>query len=159
MVEHQPCPCRVTQAMDPVSSILSIISFGLSVLQAAESLSKLIKAAPDQLQALQDSCTAVTLLLHRLEKVHSRRPYNSMDHSETNQPNQLWIHIARYLEDVDSAFKKLVESIENIGEGRLRRFASCLRKWYSKRDGLETVAKKISVLQTSLHMMVNLTNS
>ena len=145
--------------MDPASSIVSIISFGFSVFRTVESLREYIKAAPDQLQALQDSCTAATLLLGRLEQIHRRRPYNSTDTSEIKQPDQLWINIARYMKDVDAALKELAESVQNNRKGRFRRLASCLRKWYFKRDEVENVAKRLSILQLSLLMMVNFTNS
>ena len=142
--------------MDPVSSIVGIITFGFTVFKKVESLREYIKAAPDQLQALQDSCTAAALLLRRLEQVNEHVSYLP---TNIEQLQQLWSNVARYLEDIDAAIKKLNKSVKSNEKGRFRRFTIYLRKWYFKPDEVENLAKKLSVLQGSLLMMVNFTNS
>ena len=147
--------------MDPVGSTVGIITFGFTVFRQLESLREFINAAPNQLQALQDSCTATTLLLRRAEQIYERMP--DLDQSTATlrieQLDQLWSNVDRYLKDIDAILKKLSGSISGNGKGRVRRVAIRLRKWLFKPNEVENVAKRLSILQLSLLMMVNFTNS
>lgn len=62
----------VHDTMDPASAIIGIVSFGFTVFAKVNEIRKDIKGAPDKVQALQDACIGVELLLSRLSTTTAR---------------------------------------------------------------------------------------
>ena len=144
----------IQHIMDSASAIVGIVSFGFVVFSKANDLRKAIKDAPDRVQALQDSCVVVTLLLSKLQVSGG---HNALSCSpEGDRYLQALCEKANVcLMDVDAAVKKVrVVSIGNIN-GRTRKLRLHWRKWVANKGKLNDLEKKMMELRKALCEMLD----
>lgn len=142
--------------MDPASAIIGIVSFGFTVLKKINDMRKDIKGAPKQLQALQQSCGSLQLLLATLDTTRSRPipyPPEAASHIQC-----LCASARECLEDVNAIISKV--TIQPIStSGALGPPKVSLKKWLMKKNDLEDTSKRLKELRETLTVMVNFIHS
>ena len=135
--------------MDPASAVIGIVSFSCTVFGKINEMRKAIKAAPDDLQSLEDSCFLAELSLEQIRAMGI--PESSR--VDATRLERLCNNVQRQLEDVDVIVDKV--TVAAAVQGNRARERSIRRvKWLMKKDDLDSIARKLKELQITLALMV-----
>ena len=137
--------------MDPASAIIGIVSFGSGVFGKANDLRKAIKDAPDRVQALQDSCDVVTLLLSKLQASGGHSAL-SCSPEGTRYLQALCDKSNVCLMDVNTAVTQVLSG-GNIN-GRTPKLRLRGRKLITNKEKLDDLEKKMMELRKALCEML-----
>lgn len=148
--------------MDPASAIIGIVSFGFTVFRKVNEVRKAIKAAPGQLEALQDSCDVIEMFLNRLKTMQAGLlNLATLDDSRSMEQAHLELlcrKAKRCLEEVDEALDRVV--VRGAASPGVRT-STTIRKirWIMRKDDLEEISRKIRELRDALNVMLDFMHS
>ena len=134
--------------MDPASAVISLISFGFTVVGQINRLRKAIKDAPEHVHALHDSSIAVSLLLSRLQVSETRTLLRAPQ--AAGYVESLCERSQRSLEEASGILEKIVRPRavdDNSGNARPH---IILKRWIISRDKLERVGRILGEVRKSL---------
>lgn len=145
--------------MDPVSAIVSIVSFGFTIVKKINDVRKDIKGAPDQVRALQQSCGSIQLiLLTTLDTTTSRAipcTPEAVPHLQC-----LCASARECLVEVNTVINKVTTpSTATTGRGGSATIKVPIKKWLIKKNDIDEASKRLKELEGALMVMVNFMHS
>ncbi|KAI0090454.1 hypothetical protein BDY19DRAFT_773051 [Irpex rosettiformis] len=141
--------------MDPASATISIVSFGFTVFNRVNEVRKAIKAAPEQLQALQESCLVIDLYLNKLQAAQTLTL--SRTTKEMAYLDLLCRRARHHLEQVDHALNNVLVHSSRGGEIKARSLNRF--RWFLMKNDLEGISRKVKESQDALGMMLEFMHS
>lgn len=137
--------------MEPASAVIGIVSFGFTVFEKVNEIHKSIKGAPQQVQALQDTCNTVEMLLRKLRSLETQIVPHSEDDLITLK--RLCERSQRCLEEVEKVVDKVIA--KNPGRSSGSEMKIRLRKWVLNKHDLEDTSKKLKEVREALRVMMD----
>lgn len=134
--------------MDPASAIIGIVSFGLTVFKEINEIRKDFKDAPEQVQALQDECIGIEILLDTLSTVSPEAVPKS--------PRTV-AHLTRLSDKARGLLEEVREMTKKI-TSRANLNQVTFGKWITKRGDLKEMSQKLKDLMETLELMLHCIN-
>lgn len=148
---------RYNCVMDPASAIISIVSFGFTVLKKINDVRKDVKGAPEQVRSLQQLCCSIQLLLTTLDTTKSHTtPYapEAAPHLQC-----LCASARECLEEVNTIIRKVTTQPTSTSPGASGAPKVSLKRWLMKKNDFDDASRKLRELRDTLTVMVNYMHS
>ena len=139
--------------MDPASAIITFVSTGFTIIGKINEIRKAIRDAPKQVQALQDSSVAVSLLLSRIQVAGSRGISQSLQVDTYFE--SLHNKSQECLLKVDETVERIVVQSSTEGSGSdSAKIRISLKRWVMDKGALADLTGKLMEVRKTLCEML-----